>query len=158
MTRRRHILPGFSLIEVLVALAMLTAALAALGQLVSVSRAHLDGAVEQAVAARLAGNMLARLAAGIDPVEEQQATPLLEDPEWEGRIELLPVAPTGLIEVRAAVRRTNPLSVQSSADEQRWFTFARWMRWTPDAMSDRDSADDSDQSTGAETATGELIQ
>ncbi|MCA9259268.1 MAG: hypothetical protein KDA61_08720 [Planctomycetales bacterium] len=130
---------GFSLVETLVATAILGAALAALTQLTSTARRRLDAAVEEAVAARLAANEISRLAVGLSPLETRSAEPLSEDPTWECRIDLIPLddAPTAeggqLVEVQASVRPLPRDGGDAAASTQRWRTFARWLPYHGDA-------------------------
>lgn len=128
----RSLRTGFSLLEILLATSMLVIAITALSHLSSVGRQHLSGASKRTVAVRLAANKMARLAAGIEPLEEHQTQPLSEDPDWECALELRPVADGELVEVRVGVR---PLAdAQAFAGdpaiagrEKPWFYVARWM-------------------------------
>ena len=120
---------AFSLIEILVAVSMLAIALAALVQLSSVSRRHLEAAAEKSTAARLAANQMARLAAGIDPLKDRGPEPLGEAPDWHCRIATLPVAGApGLVEVEVSVAQLPAVDGEVEAAPQRWFTLTQWLK------------------------------
>lgn len=142
MTARSQPAAGFSLLEILLAVGMLAIALTALAQLAAVGRRHLDGAANRAQAMRLAANELERYAAGVQPLENRDAQPLLDAPDWECRVEVLPLGEPGLAEVRVGVRPVE-LGVAGGVEvEGGWFTWARWLpyadertatSWTPQA-------------------------
>jgi len=125
--RAATLVGGFSLLEILVAIAMLAAALAALAQLAAIGRRHLDGSLEKARAARLAANRLELLAAGAEPLEARDAQPLPEDPNWECRVDVVPLAEQGLAEVQVGVRRRTLDAAARQQKEVAWLTFARWL-------------------------------
>ena len=130
MRRSRVVLRcrGFSLLEILVATSMLAVAMAALSQLAAVGRSHLSAATQKSVATHLASNQLARLAAGIEPLAEIPGEPLAEDPRWEVRVTVLPLAAAaGLVEVEVGVRQAEEAS-EPDGNESRWYTLAQWMR------------------------------
>lgn len=113
---------------------MLVVATAALAQLAAVGRSHLTAATDKSIAAYVARNQLQRLAAGIDPVTETPRQRLAEDPRWEVRIEILPVAAApGLVEVEVSVRRATNLAGGARADDnERWYSVTQWMRGSED--------------------------
>jgi type II secretory pathway pseudopilin PulG len=121
---------GFSLLEILLAVGMLAVALTALAQLAAVGRRHLDGAANRAQAMRLAANELERYAAGVQPLENRDAQPLLDAPDWECRVEILPLGEPGLAEVRVGVRPLELAAAGGVDVEGGWFTWARWLPYT----------------------------
>lgn len=126
-TNRRR--AGFSLLEILVATSMLAVATAALSQLAAVGRSHLSAATEKSIAAHLVRNQLVRLASGVDPLTEVTGQPLAEDPRWEVKIEILPIAVApGLIEVEVSVRPLSAAGADAGGEQPRWYSVAQWMR------------------------------
>ena len=126
---------GFSLLEVLISLAMLLGSLALLAQLSSVGRRHLERASDKATALRLCQNKMARLLAGIDPLENDAELPLLEDPNWQFRVIVLPTAVSGLSELQVGVRRHVNLQGMEAEPSGPWLTLQRWIPTPLDSIS-----------------------
>ena len=118
---------GFSLLEVLIAISLLAAALAILSQLGTVGRKQLDRALHKSVAARHGANKMARLVAGIEPLEEVETQPLLDDPDWDCRVELWPTMRPDLIEVTVSVRPAAESTSTDPNDQRAWFSYSRWL-------------------------------
>lgn len=125
--RRSSLRTGFSLLEILLATSMLAVALAALTQLSSIGRKHLTSAAKQAVAARFAANQLARISAGIEPLEDREARPLSEDPDWECEVALKLVDGGDLVEVEVGVRPLARFNEETASLAKPWFKAAQWI-------------------------------
>ena len=123
MTRR-----AFSLLEVILALAILAGAVAVLGQLTRGGLENARLARDQTLAQLFCESKLAEIAAGLAPLESQQGTPFedSDDPavlDWTFTVEVNPAAQTGLLEVRVTV--SQDASLQSQPVE---YTLVRWIR------------------------------
>jgi prepilin-type N-terminal cleavage/methylation domain-containing protein len=73
---------GFSLMEMLVATAILLASLGLLSQLAAVGRDHAQSAEGQANAQRICQNTLNEMLAGAAPIEPVTDEPLWDEPGW----------------------------------------------------------------------------
>jgi prepilin-type N-terminal cleavage/methylation domain-containing protein len=123
LTKRQR---GFSLIEVLVSVAMLLGSIVVLSQLTAVGRRHLDAASEKAIALRLCQNEMARLLGGVNPIEPRDEMPLADDPNWESRVDIVPLEMGDLFNLRVSVRRA-PLPTRVERESGSWFTLVRWV-------------------------------
>ena len=127
--------PGFSLLEVLMAVGLLLASLAILSQLTTIGRQHLDKATSKSIATRLCQNKLARLVAGVDSIRTGDEAPLEEDPTWEYRVDVTPLALGDLAQLSVSVRPAASSSdIERSVDARPWFTLVRWI---PDHLTSR---------------------
>ena len=116
---------GLTLLEVMLALAILGGALAVIGEITRIGARNAEMARDSATAQRLCDNKLAEIAAGLIapqtvtnvPVEE-----LADQQEWTYSIEIEQLQETGLIGVWVTVEQ-NPEIVSRPVS----FTLARWM-------------------------------
>lgn len=105
MNRRRG---GFSLLEVLLALAIFLGSLAVLGELARVGMRNARLAGEVAEAERLCASKLAEIAVGAEPAEPVRDMPLSSAPGWLYTVEHEPTAHANLSAVRVIVRQDLP--------------------------------------------------
>jgi type II secretory pathway pseudopilin PulG len=124
---RRKQCSGFSLLEMVIATGILLASVAMLAQLASVGRRHLASAAEKAIAMRLCQNQLARLMAGVDPIEPEDGAPLPEDLDWDFRVTVSELPAAELSQLEVGVRRSESGATPVPADDGQWFTLVRWI-------------------------------
>ena len=104
---------GFSLLEVILALAILTGAIAVLGELARLGLRNARIARDMTYAQLLCESKLAEILAGITPPEPIRNAPfeLLDDPAelgWLYSIDLAPLEEEGLLAVRVTVAQDLP--------------------------------------------------
>ncbi|NUQ64425.1 MAG: type II secretion system minor pseudopilin GspI [Pirellulales bacterium] len=125
MTRRAR--QAFSLLEIILALAILAGAVAVLGQLSNAGFENARLARDLTLAQLYCESKMAEIVAGLSPVEAQQGVPFedTEDPaalEWTYTVEVNPAAQDGLLEVRVTVSQ-DP-AVHAKPVE---YSLVRWM-------------------------------
>ena len=103
-TRRRAV----SLLEVILALAILAGALAAIGELVRVGVRHASAAQDISAGQLHCQSIMDQLSAGVLPMGAAADVPLALDPEWLYSIEVQSQTLQGLMRVTVAVRRDEP--------------------------------------------------
>lgn len=133
---------GFTLLEVILALAILAGALLVLGELVRQGIGGAARARDMAAAQLIAESKLAELAAGITPLAASGATPAEQDPRWTVAVEVEPTVDTTILAVRVTV---TPTGATGPGGTQ--VTLVRWLR-------DPIAAETSD-ATATDTASGE---
>lgn len=126
---------GFSLLEVIVAIAILFGGAIALSQLASVGRQHSVRATRITAAQTLCQNKLNELVAGIIPLAPVVDAPFHESPDWTYSINIEPLG-NGLASVKVSVYEKTENELMDSADAIRTMTFpskpryslVRWLR------------------------------
>ncbi len=118
---------GFSLLEIILALAILCGAVATVSELSRLGMRQAEKARDLTRAQLLCDGKLAEIVAGITPAEAQEGVPFepLEgetESEWFYTIEVTPIDDEGLTEVRVTV--TRDLASGRRAVE---FTLVRWI-------------------------------
>ena len=113
---------GLTLLEVMLAVAILGGSMAVIGELVRMGVRHAEEAREQTKAQLLCESKLEEIAAGVTAIEAASEVPFDLDPEWTYSIESASLEQQGLIQVRVTVQladseRLHPVS----------FTLTRWM-------------------------------
>lgn len=120
--RRTRAAGGLTLLEVMLAIAILGGCLAVIGELVRLGVRHAEEAREQTKAQLLCESKLEEIAAGIAPLEGASAVPFELDPEWTYTVEAVSLDQQGLIQVS--------VTVQPAESERLYpmtFTLSRWM-------------------------------
>jgi prepilin-type N-terminal cleavage/methylation domain-containing protein len=97
--------PGLTLIEVLLALAILLLALAAIGQLVDVGSDHSVAARFHVIGTRLAQAKLAECEAGVIDLKSGGGGSFDDDPDWSWAVDAQPDTATNLYRVTVTVSR-----------------------------------------------------
>lgn len=121
MRRRRR--QGFSLLEVLLATAMLIGAAVVLMELASIGNRHAASARELTKSQLLCQAKLNEIACGTVALETASVTPLESDPLWVSWVEVTPSSQPGVVLVEVGV------AFQPAPNVQRYrFTLTRWMR------------------------------
>ena len=104
-SRPRH---AFSLLEVLLALAILLIALTGIGQLISVgTRAAIDARLESEATLR-AECALQELLGGVQPMQSTSATPFEGDPDWHWMASVVEGPHVDLLQVTVTAYRQGP--------------------------------------------------
>lgn len=142
---------GFTLLEVILALAILAGAIAVIGEISSLGLRSARIARDLTHAQLLCESKLAEIVAGLEPLEAQQGVPLgtvddSTEPDWLYSVELNSTPETGLVEVRVTVSKD-----QSSERRPVSFSLVRWML-DPEATTTE--TDTSEMSVKAETSEG----
>ena len=127
MVAKPHL--GFSLIEMLIATAVLLVAVGVLAELADVGRQHARGAEEAAAAQRICQNLVEGVLCGELPLEATSETVVPEEPEWTFLVELKPLERTGwdpgLAELRVTVTKT-----PQGARAGKPFSLTLWIRYS----------------------------
>jgi len=131
---------GFSLLEVILALAILAGAIAVLSE---VSRLGMDNARisrDLTHAQLLCESRMAELVTGLEPLEAQQSVPLgttddAAEADWLCSVEVNPTADDGLFEVRVTVSKDSALERRPVE-----FSLVRWI-YSPDSTDSETAAD-----------------
>lgn len=141
---------GFSLMEVLLATAILLGSVIVLGELASMGRQHANSAEELATAQRLCQNKLNEILVGLTSPEPVEAEPLEvmlleeetvggdeslpatksdEEPTWMHSVEIEPLGEIGLVSVRVTVWQTEYNEEEDDEGIRPGaFSLVRWMR------------------------------
>lgn len=119
---RQHASRGLTLLEVILAIAILGGCMAVIGELVRMGVRHAEEAREQTKAQLLCESKLEEMAAGITPLEGASAVPFELDPEWTYTIEAAALDQQGLMQVRVTVQ-----PAESDRLQPIFFTLTRWM-------------------------------
>jgi general secretion pathway protein I len=115
---------GFSLLEVILAIAILAGTIAILGELISLGVRNARAARDMTQAELLAESKMAEVAAGIMATEAVQGAPCESDPDnWLYSIAVDPTEVEGLMSVTVTVTQNLPPE-QRPAE----FSLVRWMR------------------------------
>ena len=121
---------GYSLLEVMVAGAILFGAMLALVQLAGVGEAHLKKARTGSRARALCHNKLNEVISGIVPLESAEFSPFIEAPDWQYEINVQPIGVSNLVAVTVTV-----ITAESESDAvwpvdgpKHKFRLVRWIR------------------------------
>jgi prepilin-type N-terminal cleavage/methylation domain-containing protein len=118
---------GFSLIEMLIATAIVLVSVGVLSELAGVGQRHARAAEDAATAQRLCRNRLEEILCGSAPLETTADAIVTEDPDWTYSVELKPLEDyawePGLAELRVTVRKASEPPTPS-----RTFSLVRWVR------------------------------
>ncbi len=134
---------GFSLLEVMLALAILGISIAAMGELVRLGTRAAAETRDLTKAQILCEGMMSELAAGVTPPESVDRVPFELDPEWNYSIVVGAVDQEGLLLVQVTVEQEVETGQQPLS-----FTLTRWM---VDPLLEQ--TEDSDTILGGESTT-----
>ena len=112
-TRARGARAAFTLLEIILSLAILCGAIATLGELSRLGMRQAERARDLTQAQLLCQSKLAEITAGLAPAEAQESVPFeptenQAESEWLYSIEVNPAAEEGLMEVRVTVTKDLP--------------------------------------------------
>ena len=143
---RRH-RTGFSLMEVILSIAVLFASSVALAQLASLGRRHADRAESLTTAQTLCQNKLNEIVAGLAPLVSANDVPLGEAPGWVYSVVVEPARWNDLVSVQVSVAEmpisgadTRSSDAATTGPSQPRFSLVRWMRTTDATSSEYDPA------------------
>ena len=138
---------GFSLLEVVLALAILTGAIAVLGELVRIGARNAEAARDLTQAQFLCESKLAEIASGLALAEPVSTALCPDDPDWLYSVSVDPTSETGLVAVRVTLTRNLPVQSQPLQ-----FSLVQWM---PDPAATTSSSSTTPQSqTSTRGASG----
>ncbi len=138
-SRRR----GFSLLEVLLATAILIGSSVVLMELASIGMRHAASARDMSQAQRLCQSKLNEIIVGVAPAETVRPIPSEEDPRWTYWVNVQPTERAGLVKLEVGVAQE-----LASRKQLNRFTLVRWIR---DPKANEDNSSPSNP-TGAEPA------
>jgi type II secretion system protein I len=141
---------GFTLLEVILSLAILAGALAALGEVMRLADRSASTAEDETHAQILAASIMDELSAGARELSAISQSPLDtgDDPPWLYTIEITPTQYDELVSVRVLVEQQLEPQLQPAK-----FELVRWMPnpdYTPPATSD----DSTTSTTGSSSTSG----
>ncbi|MGC3967658.1 MAG: type II secretion system minor pseudopilin GspI [Pirellulales bacterium] len=139
---------GFTLLEVLLALAILVGSLATLGELVRMGLQNAHRAAASTTAQLLCESKLAEITAGIMPPSSTSAAPLDAEGLWQYAVAVEPTIDASLLVVRVTVAENLP-SQQSPVE----YSLVRWMV-DPEAAAAAEAAAESAASSTSSSAAG----
>jgi len=144
---------GFSLLEVILALAILAGALAALGEVMRLGDENAAAAADKSRAAMLAESVISEMLVGARPVASVNGAvlPLEDDPPWTASIEVVATEYQELVAVRVTIAQQLP----PEQDPAR----CALVRWIPNpnyipASQQQSSTSGSSSSTAGSSASG----
>lgn len=120
----RFVRRGLSLMEVIVAIAILGGALAVIGNLVFLGAKAASNTRLYSEAQILCDAKMAEISAGILPLQSASGTPVEENPDWLYIVEIGQTAVTGLLSVTVTVQQSPTVTANPTP-----FSL---MRWLPD--------------------------
>lgn len=144
---------GLSLLEVMLAIAILGGALVAIGELTRIGSRSAMAAREMTSAQLFCESKMAEVVAGIMPAEPVGPVPCESDPSWRYSIETLPSNHDGMLAIKVTFEqdlppRSRPIS----------FSLTRWMmdpqRVLPTTSSSSSSSGGSTSSSGGSSSGG----
>ncbi len=123
---RLHPRQAFSLLEVILALAILAGAVAVLGQLGRSGLENARLARDLTLAQLYCESKMAEIAAGLSPVDAQEGVPFEDTDEpaadWTYTVEVNPTGQDGLLEVRVIVSQDPAVEIRPVE-----YSLVRWM-------------------------------
>ena len=146
---------GFSLLEVILALAILAGALAALGEVMRLGDQNASAAADEAQAEMLAESVMAEILVGARPLASVNgaALPLEDDPAWVVSVTVQPTEYVELVAVSVRVAQQLPPAQQPAyCDLVRWVPNPDYLPATAQ-QSTQQSSTATDSSTQEEEET-----
>jgi prepilin-type N-terminal cleavage/methylation domain-containing protein len=114
---------GFSLLEVMLAAAILVGSLVVLSELAAVGRQHIESAQDLGTAQRVCQSQMSKILAGLLQAESVQRQEVEGEPGWLYSIETQSVDQPGLIAVHVTA-----IEDVAEGRRAREFTLVRWVR------------------------------
>lgn len=136
--------PAFTLVEIILALAIFAGAIAVLGELMRLSLRNAETARDVTHAQFLGESILTEIASGAVPAVAVSDAPCGTEIDWRYSVELLPTDTQGLVAVRVVVYRPELTHAASRFE---------LVRWIEDPGVQLSTGEDSAASAGATTAT-----
>jgi len=148
---------GFSLLEVVLALAILAGALAALGEVMRLGDENAAAAADEAQAEMLAESVMSEILVGARPLASVDGAvlPLVDDPQWSLSIAVQPTEYQELVAVQIAVaQQLPPEQDPARCDLIRWVPNPDYLPATQQSQSSSSTSSSTDGGTGTDTGTG----
>ncbi len=120
---------GFSLLEVMLASAILVGCLAVLSELANIGRIHATVAQDGGTAERICQSKVNEILAGLAPASPVHDEPVEDAPGWVCSVDVDSVRQRGVVALRVTVKQDD-----DSAGRPMEFSLVRWIRdpkWTP---------------------------
>lgn len=155
MTARRNTRRGFSLLEAILALAILTSAIAVLGELVRMGSQHAALARDLTQAQFLAESTMNEIAAGLQgavgAVADAPIDPTLAggDASWVYSVVASPLELPNLVAVQVTVRKNQPSNKRPAS-----FTLTRWMKDPSITLVPADLLETESETSAASSSSG----
>ncbi len=138
---------GLSLLEVILAIAILAGAMVMLGELMRMAGRHATAASELTQAQLHCQSVISQIAAGILPPDATQGTPMESDPDWIYSIDVQALPIEGLIAVQ--------VTVEQNLDAQQQPLSASLTRWMIDPdLALQEAAEQAEAAEEAESGNG----
>jgi type II secretory pathway pseudopilin PulG len=135
-----------SLLEVILAIAILGLSLAVIGQLVRLGSRNARFARDSATAQMLCESKLSEIAAGILPAESMNLAEFAESPDWYYSVQAEPAPQDGLISVR--------VTVQSDLDDTPNTIVFALTRWIVDPAAEYDTNSQAGSTSSGASGSG----
>lgn len=136
---------GLSLLEVILAIAILGGCVAVLGELIRIGSRQAEEARELTTAQLLCESKLNEIASGILPPEAVSGAICETNPNWSYSVEVSPLDATDLIAVAVTVQQTQTTRLQPLS-----FSLVRWMI---DPLAEQEAAEAEAAAAAAEGAS-----
>ena len=119
---------GFSLMEVLLATAILLGSIAVLSELAGIGRYYILSVEDHTAAQILCQSKLNEILSGVAPMEEVQQRVLENNPDWIYTVEIYPIRGIELASLRVTVtKQASDPSIQQIRGKPRSFSLVRWI-------------------------------
>lgn len=119
---------GFSLLEVIIATAILVAASMTLLRLLSIGQQHQVRAERRATAQSLCQTLVDQQQIGIADARQVDREIFPADPEWAYSVDQQPTEFAGVVRLRVRVWENDEPDLPSNRSERPVFEIVRWMR------------------------------
>ena len=119
---------GFSLLEVIIATAILVGSSMSLLQLLSVGQQHQIRAERRAQAQSICQTIVDEYHSGALEIKRIEREIVRDAPEWVYSVEIQPTAIINVKKVRTSVWRANDSRFKNRTNDQPLFEIVRWMR------------------------------
>jgi Tfp pilus assembly protein PilV len=138
---------GITLLEVVLALAILAGSATVLSQLIGISMRAASNGRDLTEAQLLAESIMSEIAAGITPAESFTETRLPNDPDWLASAYVEPAQQPGMIRLTIIVQR------DSTSLRAARYQLVRWLR-DPNLALPEEPVDSSSQSQSSQSSSG----
>lgn len=148
---------GFSLLEVVLALAILAGALAALGEVMRLGDENAAAAADEAQAEMLAESVMSEILVGARALANVDGAvlPLVDDPQWTVSISVQPTEYQELVAVQIAVaQQLPPEQDPARCDLLRWMPNPDYLPAAQQSQDSSSSSSSSSSGSGSGTGTG----
>lgn len=121
---------GFSLLEVVLATAVLLGCVIVLSHIAFVGRSHMESADQLSIAQLVCQTRLNEMLSGAAPIQPVGGEPIAELPGWTLSVKASAASQPGLVELRVTAAKVAPAAGQGTAAAGKQFTLVRWIATT----------------------------